>query len=330
MCYAVGDLMNQDAAGASQHSGALVTINDGVVSSPQSVPGTDELIGIACANADICYLLGFSTSGGIGIIVPMTDGALGMAQVTAGVGLVQALACPPEGTTCYAVGESSSGGNGVVVPITDGEIGAAEAIPGPAYPIDIACPTDGTCYVVGGTGPRVNPPGTIVPLTNGVVGMPQPVASVFEFRHIACVGSDTCYISANMTSGPDVIVTMSSGSVTSTQSVSTTNILAVRCVDSGTCYALGEHFPAFRPGIDTPPSSEPDVLTLTNSSGTWELQTLPVDLPVGSLDGIACPSSQICYAIGGGTPQAGVSPELVLPITGGIVGTPQLVPGSAG
>jgi hypothetical protein len=179
--------------GDSVGRGVVIAIDHGIAGIPQLAPGVDDLYRIACANAHTCYLLGTSFSLSATFIIPMTDGVLGTAQVIGG--LVQALACIPDGTTCYVVGESSASGNGVVVPLTGSVIGDPETVPGKAYPLDIACPTNVTCYVVGGTGPRVNPPGTIVPLTNGTPGTPRPIASVFEFRHIACAGSGTCYAS---------------------------------------------------------------------------------------------------------------------------------------
>jgi hypothetical protein len=76
------------------------------------------------------------------VVVPITTGAAGSAQVAAGTTSLVSVSCSAT-TTCEAVGSG-----GAVLPITNGTAGTAQAT-GMSSISGIACASAATCYAVG-------------------------------------------------------------------------------------------------------------------------------------------------------------------------------------
>jgi hypothetical protein len=178
-CVAVG----YNASG----QGVVTTITNGTPGTAQVVSGTDaatQLEGVACSSATRCVAVGADNptvgAADVGVVVPITNGIPGTAQVVSGTYWLIDVACP-SATRCVAVAENGNasgsglGGEGVVTTITNGTPGTAQLVPGALQLAGVASSSATTCYAVG-----INSndnEGVVVPITNGTPGSPQQVGS---------------------------------------------------------------------------------------------------------------------------------------------------------
>lgn len=175
LCYAVGSVEPAPTVGLS--AAVLVSVQDGVVGSPQIVSGASTagqgsvLFSIACPSVDACYAVGSgpaaSGRGSEGIVVPLIDGVAGDPVILPDVSLPDRVSCASI-SQCYALELQQN----TVQPIENGYPAAVETTGGPYKLFDIACPTAGTCYGVGWhtTDGFTSDGGVIVPLTNADAG----------------------------------------------------------------------------------------------------------------------------------------------------------------
>jgi hypothetical protein len=133
----------------------------------KAVPGTDILLGVACATATTCEAVGNGPeppccTGGYkrGLVVAITNGVPGPVQTVPSANTLVGVACPTA-ATCQAVGgaygERGDSTGGLVVPIIKGTPGAGQTIPSipSLLPLHggqldgVACPSTTTCIAVG-------------------------------------------------------------------------------------------------------------------------------------------------------------------------------------
>lgn len=188
-CYAVGTAGHLNPPSASNLTGALVQINDGVPQAAVQVPGTSRLTAIACASVALCYAVGYGAVPGsffdTGVLVTVTNGQPSTPIPVGGTELLGGIACPA-GDTCYAVGGPD------IITIAAGAVTSRQEATGVGLNA-IACTTRESCYAVGATGSFLDLTGVIVPITNGVAGDPQQITGTFDFNAIACITSGDCY-----------------------------------------------------------------------------------------------------------------------------------------
>jgi peptidoglycan/xylan/chitin deacetylase (PgdA/CDA1 family) len=82
----------------------VVPVTNGTPGAAQTVPGTVQFNGIACANVTVCEAVGFSagSGGSQGVLVPVVNGTPGSAQPS-GTPELLSIACPSV-TSCEAAG----------------------------------------------------------------------------------------------------------------------------------------------------------------------------------------------------------------------------------
>ncbi len=232
-CFAVGSR-------ASLFEGLLVPITNGVVGSPQAVPGTRILYGVACGSATSCVAVGLDFAGsfppGTAVVVPITGGIAGPPQHLPGAMVLRHVTCP-SATSCFAIGRTNDV-QGVLVPITNGVAGPIQVVAGTDYLNAIACPSPGACVVVGGLSFASG--GFVVAVTDGTAGPAQPISPDVELDSVACTDASHCVaVGDDVQGGFDgVVVAIAGGVAGPVQKVPGTGLLvSVAC--STSCVAVG-------------------------------------------------------------------------------------------
>jgi hypothetical protein len=122
-CIAVGLSTGPSA------TAVIVPVDDGVAGAPEPVIGADlGLFDVACPTVTTCIAVG-SNASSQGVVVPITNGAPGTAQIVANTSSLTSLGCP-SATECEAAGADNASPAGDVVPIVDGTAGTAVPVPG--------------------------------------------------------------------------------------------------------------------------------------------------------------------------------------------------------
>jgi photosystem II stability/assembly factor-like uncharacterized protein len=298
-CYAVG-------------SGTIqATTNGGATWTAQVPPPSSSFNAISCPTATACVAVGstaiFTTDGG----THWTAGSPAPVNTLTGV------SCP-NSTTCMAVGNQAA-----ILKTTDGGATWVQLNTGAAQNgyFGISCPSTATCLALAW--------GAIVGTTDG--GATWSMKSAFTAHGINCPSVTTCYTAGDY----GAIATTGDGGTTwysLTYAVTAEPLIRVRCPSGDTCFAVGNEG-LFQKGSGPYPSvilstndggktwvkryeisgwigdiSCPSVSTcfaamldsiLSSSDGgaTWTRQT--VGATSFSLAGIDCPTTTVCYAVGG-------------------------------
>lgn len=289
----------------------------------QPVPGTRVLNEVACPTATTCVAVGQfdDATGGHGVVVPITNGVPGAAQVVAGTGVLFGVACS-DATTCVAVGrvtDVSNVNHAVVVPftITNGSlvVGSTQTLSVTATLNSVACYSATSCVAVGG--PQ-SFQGVVVAITNGTAGPAQFVANVrVGLTGVACYSPTACTAVGLHVVGltnDGVLVAITNGSAGVAQRVTPTrNLNRIACGPS-ICEATGT--------ADSPRAAA--VLQVINGvPGTLQLVPELAPVGIGTLLGISCPTDTLCEAVGN------ADTGVLVPVDSGVPGTPQPIPGTA-
>ena len=191
-CWGVGTFF-PDGEPDANDVGFLVPVVAGVPGTVSLVPGTSELLGVACYPfnlSSLCDAVGQSTGSG-GALVPFdaqdpsAPTMLGDESVPS-VQQLAAVACAAS-SMCVAVG--GNGVNGVIVPIAGPSVTAGPIQEASTTTLTgVACPTNGRCMIVGSNGTN----DVFIPMTNGVAATPIPVASADAFNAVACATQNSC------------------------------------------------------------------------------------------------------------------------------------------
>ena len=232
-CFAVGRR-------TSLFEGLLVPITNGVVGTPQAVPGTRILYGVACGSATSCVAVGLDFAGsfppGTAVVVPITGGIAGPPQHLPGAMVLRHVTCP-SATSCFAIGRTNDV-QGVLVPITNGVAGPTQVVAGTDYLNDIACPSPSACVVAGGLSFATG--GFVVAVTDGTAGPVQPISPDVDLYSVACTDASHCVaVGDDVQGGFDgVVVAIDNGVAGPVQKVPGTGLLvSVAC--STSCVAVG-------------------------------------------------------------------------------------------
>jgi len=295
---------------ASPASAATTTVG-------QAVPGSNQLIGVACSSATACVAIGYRT--GANLVVPITNGVPGAAQVVAARSL-EGVACY-SATTCVAVGSLSvprppmrPGSQGYVVTITNGIPGTPVAVPAVQGLSRVACSDEATCYALGAAPGGA---GVVVTLTNGVAGAVRPISGPYGLDSLTCPSHHTCYGvgRAPGDTGDDqgVVVPITDGLAGAAQFVPGSAYLGgVACSTASTCYATGVADDFFT-----------TLLVPITDGILGQGQPVP-DVYLGP---IACMSESTCEALGFSN-QNDNNEALVVPIVHGVPGAAVTFPGT--
>jgi hypothetical protein len=155
-CWAVGQ-QNRGTTGASNAGQTLIEFYNGtswsVVPSPNPLRGGDELLGVACPGAGLCWAVGTVGTGKTGYDQPLVE-RLSQGHWTAVQshlplgGFLPGVACSPGGP-CWAVGANNKKQKATLIERLEGSKATAELrLPGLGLN-SVACPAAGSCWAVG-------------------------------------------------------------------------------------------------------------------------------------------------------------------------------------
>ncbi len=282
LCEAVGsNVLNGE--------GVVVTVAKGSPGVPHLVNGTKSLLSVSCPTSTTCDAAG--VGGGHGVVVPITGGIPGTPQVVQGVVTLQSISCS-SASACQAGGRAADSGavsTGTVVH----PVFATTSVNA------IACP-DADCTAVGSTSNgKYND--VLVPVTAGIPGNFRAVPpGTSTFSAIACPTASSCVVvgrgvrDVKGKNAPEaVVLTVQSGKPGRLVGVSDSSTLllqAVACAPgSRACVAVGTNGSASE--------AAPAHGVFLNVSGGVPGSLRSVAAPV-ALDGIACPTTSTCVAVG--------------------------------
>jgi len=263
--------------------GAVVSVINGVVGSPQEVPGVYVLAGVACSVESNCVAVGPPAGGGQGtspaFVVPISNGIPGPAQSVPGAHQLSGVACS-DSTHCITVGNNNS--VQVVVSITDGEAGPAQPVARTSLNDTlegVACaPGTTSCLAVGA--------GVLVPISNGAPGAAVPLTDQQGgtppfLEGISCPNTNGCVASGELDSDSDNVPP--SGAILPVGLDGTPGVMrtepgasflrGIECADPFNCIAVGHATPVTTGGAvivqvhESPVSPSAAVSTALTVSG---------------------------------------------------------------
>ncbi|MGC8499394.1 MAG: hypothetical protein ACP5OV_07875 [Acidimicrobiales bacterium] len=299
-------------AGAGAPLATAATITD--LADPAMATGV--LSAIACPSATTCVAVGSGPFQGATAVASAAGGAWTWGPLTASSGDAgnffswSGVACPST-TTCLAVGADNT--NGVVTTATlTGTTWAwtpASEVPNDASGAGtlaaIACPSATTCLAVGGDG---NSLGTVEQASLTSAGwtwspptsLTAPSSGAGTLAAIACPSATTCVaVGTDGSQGVATSATRDGSTWTWSPEVRVDlgqaspglgGLNAIACPSATTCVAVG--------------SDNSDAVTTTGtadaSGWTWSPEAIvtPDASGGGELEGVACPSAQVCVAVG--------------------------------
>ncbi len=179
----------------------------------------------------------------------------------------------------------------------------------------VSCPDTSHCFAVGGT----TSAGKIIDTVNAAAASPTwntqtpPSGATGQYNEISCADDNDCIVVGNTSSGAPLVVATSNGGSTWTKqtppSSATVALQGVSCASSTHCVAVGNVV-----------GSSPVIIATINGGSTWTAETAPATNTV--LNDVSCPSTTVCYAVGGSSSAATV----IATTNGGTTWTAQTVP----
>jgi hypothetical protein len=280
------------------------------VPTPKVVTAPAVLFGLACPSATVCEAVGENSSDQ-GVVVAITEGTPGPAQVVSGAGNLFSVACP-SATTCEAIGSTPTSDvnlDSVVVPITNGVLGTPRVVAGVDLSA-VACTTAINCEAVGD---NQNHDGIMMPITDGTPGPTQPTAGNDYFSSLSCPTATTCEALGTTSAGIDVVAPITNGSMGTPVDLDGVQIGGLACVSATACVLGGA-------GPEVGGETNGVVMPLTNGvPGAAEVVS-----GTSVLGAVACSPAATCVAAGDG-PLG--SDDVVVPVNDGTSGNAQAVPG---
>ncbi len=261
-------------------------------------------------------LFGASTAANLdyeGAVVPAEHGVPGALRVAPGTQGLGGVACG--GTVCEALAGTSTDVGGAVLQITHGRPGTPRPSPVGDFAGDgeaglgsgIACSSPVPCVAVGSYG--------VVSVTKGQPGPVRNAPGAQALDSIACPSYKDCVAIGNEHNTEEGgLVTVANGRPESLRTIPTHEPLnGIACTSPGACVAVGS-------GIVVPITNGiPGAALLVPGSHSY-------------LEAVACPSATDCVAVGSNASGQYSSGNrgIVLPITQGKLGAPEVVPGTSG
>ncbi|MGD0314238.1 MAG: hypothetical protein ABSC90_17435 [Acidimicrobiales bacterium] len=289
-CLAVG-------ATSVDGTGVVVPITNGVPGSPVTVDGSKSLDAVSCPTAAFCEAVG--AGDGFGIAVPVSSGSPGQLLRVAGTTALNGVSCPT-GPLCEAGGRSAT--QGLVVTITS----PSDALPvspvaGTTSVNDIDCVSNSLCQVVASTsnGSYNDVVATVASGTPQAFRVVPPGTSTFS--GIACSSTVTCVAVGNgvhlvnARNIPEGVVVSTvngtPGKLVGLPATPTVHLEAVSCGGPSRCVAVGTN------GLVSNGTSKGHGVYVTIANGA---PSQPNTIPGSKLllDGVSCPTSSSCVAVG--------------------------------
>ena len=246
-------------------------------------------------SATLCEAVGFAAIGNSdeGVVTQIVNGAPSDTQVVPGTNTLTAVTCAAV-TACVAVGysvdSSSHEADGVVVPVDNGVPGSAEPVPGVNPLYGIACPSQATCYAVGDTEMAVGAPtseaGILLPIANGVPQTATEVPTTEALIGVACPRKKVCFATGVSPTAEGAIVRVNNGKPKKTATIlpEAQQLNDAACASSRLCVAVGNTSSNAQgiavPFVNGKPGKPQGI------DGTY------------SFNGISCPTSSACEAVG--------------------------------
>ncbi len=245
-------------------------------------------------------------------------------SVNGGQTVANAVGC--SGATCFAVGTTASGrynpapNGGIAWDVSHHGVGRAIS----QWPLrGIACASPTACIAVGdrGTIARLDASGHGQPLSTG-----NPLDDLVNLTAVACPTSRACYavgwtgaiirsidaglhwtllthaitydgltsVSCTATvcyaAGSKTILRLNSRDWTIVHSSSFGAVAAISCPTDDICYTAGTASSSY--------PAHPEILKTADGGRTWHHVMTPIDAEVATLSDIACPTADVCYALG--------------------------------
>jgi hypothetical protein len=248
---------------ADREDYSLVQITRGIPGSQIPLPASFDAMALSCSGINTCLITGSDNS--VGAVLSVTNGNVGSLKTLAGTVGIQGLSCPAA-ARCLAVGSTPGAPPGL----------------GDAGPIETA---------------------VVLPITNGVPGTVRTVAGTMDFDAISCSDATDCTaVGANQAipSGceqdclPEInavvaeIVNGIPGTVRAAGG-DETGLSGVACpLNSTDCVAVGSVVSGGFSTAIVVPTDDGVARSETLIAGSFELE------------GVACPTSSGCIAVGGG------------------------------
>jgi len=214
---------------------------------------------VSCPSATSCFATG-TTTDNQGVLVPITHGVAGPAQVVAGTDNLVDIACPSPGT-CVAISFDGS-----VVAITDGTAGPAQLISPGVILSSIACTDASHCVAVGLYIQGGSLEGAVVAIDDGVAGPYQTVPGTDVLQTVAC--STSCVaVGTDSSHNFGAIVPISQGVPGSVQYADGAGLLwEVACGAEGCIAVGGQPSPSVGGFVTIRPAATPTISTLASPS----------------------------------------------------------------
>jgi hypothetical protein len=280
-CVAVGTDSNLNG------KSVIITAATGAAKAWSGTLTNEAMNDVACPNATTC--------------LAVADDAVATVAVSTGAMKVTAKPTPPAGgivamdriacasaTTCYAVGFEGTPGNSkatVFVLSSAGKLLAKRTGLGTGVS-GIVCPSSALCLMADGRTTGV----FIQLLANGHFGTSHKLPANTFIQSIACFKASLCYaLGGDGTASPELTdevfpINPATGVPGAAIALSNFDGTGLTCISATECRIVGFISPAFTPAV----------LNVTNGvPGT------PASEPGSSLDGIACATTALCYAVGG-------------------------------
>lgn len=296
----------------SSGSYAILSTHGGSAWTESSFPtGVTTLNSVTCPDAQTCYAVMFGTAKAFdsdAVIIVTTNGGDSWSVQAQYLDVqIDELVCP-SASVCQATGAVSGQQGSYVFGTSDG--GAhwdSEPFGGTSPQSAIACTTSKVCFSAGGA--------SVVSTTDAwsnSADLPVP-SSTYGLDSIACPQTADCYAAGV----EGVIRTTNGGASWSRVSLPTGAgvkyaLSAITCSSATTCFAIGKR------------ASGAGVVLTTTTGTTWSDVSPSLAPP---LNAIACPTSLICYVVGGLTSDATGTVEITT--DGGTSWTSSSIPASS-
>lgn len=296
---------------------AYITTNLGVTWSAQSFPGGDTLVSLSCPAAGDCWAsANYANSGtGLGLfMLETTNNGASWTHYAVPLTPLGAVECVSM-TDCFVMAANSK--QAVSISTTDGgttwKVGTFPAefsspVYGPfAYLVAVTCSAGTDCFAIGDP---EGPPAVLATTTDfgsswTTSGFPSgPVA----FDAVTCANVDDCWAGGtDVVESGAVVATTDSGGAWAPQSVHAANsITGMACPTSEECMA----------------TTDTRFVSITRNGGTqWTSKEVSSSEDAGFL-GVSCPSSLICWVVGGPTEKTTDAGSVWKVVQGGSVGNP--------
>jgi hypothetical protein len=282
-----------EAVGANEVNGqgVVVSVSNGVAGTPHVVPDTKALTGIFCESATSCDAVGLGQ--GHGVMVAIDNGEPGSPQKVSELSSFAAISC--SGSVCEGGGRAVLAGAIASGPTT------VLTVPGTTSIDGLDCWAASTCEAIASTSNgQYN--GVLVALNKGQLSPLQVVPpGTATFSGIACAGSASCVAVGSGTvrvgnhiGEQAVVVNIDAGKpthVAHVQETKTTSLSSVACASHSSCVAVGT-----TGSLGTTAASVRGVYMDIVNGAPSAIRTVAGQSL--QLNGISCPTTGQCWAVG--------------------------------